>query len=223
MLFPGDDRTVTALTSSRNERAWWAMLPPRSAVRLQDPTANPNSIALTRPFTVELRGLEPLTSSTDAVRTCRHPKRESYVDMRSRSRPSEAVGKQIGKQRLGHTGSRKPVDVGPGPSGVMPFRGQIAAAKSLDECRAEQGLGTSCGLFAAWCRLLFDSRWPAPQRAGFNDRLPCERNGTSDSFLSTVQASARRKGSRSDRLLAQLLLHSAAALSVCRPAAHSTT
>jgi hypothetical protein len=40
---------------------------------------------------------------------------------------------------------------------MMPFHGQIVAASLSMNVGAEQAFGTSCGLFAAWCRLLFDS------------------------------------------------------------------
>jgi hypothetical protein len=43
----------------------------------------------------------------------------------------------------------------------MPFQGQIAAAGLSMNVGAEQAFDTSCGLFAAWCRPLFDWRWLA--------------------------------------------------------------
>ena len=98
---------------------------------------------------------------------------------------------------------------------MMPFHSQIAVLSM--NVGAEQDFGTSCGLVP----VLFDFEMAGPRSARFNDRLPCGAHGTSDFFLSTVQVSGGARGSRSDGLLAQLLLHSAAGFVVCRPAEHS--
>jgi hypothetical protein len=74
----------------------------------------------------------------------------------------------------------------------MPFHGQIAAASLSMNVGAEQGFGTSCGLFAGLVPAIVRFEIAGPRSARFNVRLPCEHNATSDSFLSTRPIGCKR-------------------------------
>jgi hypothetical protein len=77
----------------------------------------------------------------------------------------------------------------------MPFHSQIAAASLSMNVGAEQGFGTSRGGFAAWCRLLFDFEMARPSQRPVQRPAAARAHGTSDSFLSTVQAFGGARGS----------------------------